>query len=525
MDAADPRSPARPPAPEPGAGGQMVPVGHAPSPSVTVHLRGNDLLLVPETATALEALPAALRGALRPDARRRGYRAAALLLPAVEAALGARARYDFEARPCLPFPTRVSQAPRPYQAEALAAWQAAGGRGVVVLPTGAGKTFLAVLAVQALGLWTVVLVPTLDLLAQWRAALLAGLQAPADGVGVVGGGAREPRPLTVITYESAARHPRLLTRFGLLVADEVHHLPAPAYRRIAEGAIAPYRLGLSATPERADGGHAALAALIGPEVYRRDPAELARGGHIASYEERRVEVALVREERAQYDAHTRAYRGYLAARGLRVRSAADFERLVLRRSGGDPLAYEALRAHQAARRIAFGARGKLAAVEELLERHRDERVLIFSEYNAAVEELGRRLCLPVIVHTTPPAERRAILERFRAGVYTKLATGRVLNEGVDVPDAAVAIVLSGSGTRREHLQRLGRILRPKAGGAVLYELVTRDTAEPRVARRRRGRGTGIARHDDREAMPRHGQAAGGEATSEHRQPAGWEAGG
>ena len=96
----------------------------------------------------------------------------------------------------------------------------------------------------------------------------------------------------------------------------------------------------------------------------------------------------------------------------------------------------------------------------------------------------------MIVHTTPPAERRAILERFRAGRYTKLATGRVLNEGVDVPDASVAIVVSGSGTRREHIQRLGRILRPKAGGAVLYELITRDTAEPRVARRRRATGNG-----------------------------------
>jgi superfamily II DNA or RNA helicase len=180
---------------------------------------------------------------------------------------------------------------------------------------------------------------------------------------------------------------------------------------------------------------------------------------------------------------------------LRVRSAEDFERLVLRRSGGDPMAYAALRAHQQARRIAFGARSKLTAVEELLERHHNERVLIFSEYNAAVEELGRRLCIPVIVHTTPPAERKAILDRFRSGRYTKLATGRVLNEGVDVPDASVAIVLSGSGTRREHIQRLGRILRPKAGTAVLYELVTTDTAEPGVARRRRGQGTGNREQD------------------------------
>ena len=465
---------------------------------VNVHLRGNDLLLVPDDPADLDVLPRELREGLRYDARARGYRAMPLHLPVIERALGEAVRFSFPLRPELPFATRVTQTARPYQVEALAEWRAAEGRGVVVLPTGAGKTFLAVLAIDALRLWTVVLVPTLDLLNQWRAALIAGLDAPPEEVGVYGGGAREVRPLTVITYESAARHPRLLTRFGLLVADEVHHLPAPAYRRIAEGAIALHRLGLSATPERADLGHEALAELIGPEVYRRGPDELARTGHIAAYEERQVEVALVREERARYDASTKTYRGYLAARGLRVRSAEEFERLVLRRSGIDPMAYAALRAHQQARRIAFGAQSKLAVVEELLERHRDERVLIFSEYNAAVEELGRRLCIPVIVHTTPPAERRAILDGFRAGRYTKLATGRVLNEGVDVPDASVAIVVSGSGTRREHIQRLGRILRPKAGGAVLYELITRGTGEPGVAKRRRATGNGqrATRRDD-----------------------------
>ncbi len=453
--------------------------------SVTVSLRGNDLLLVPATPADLERLPAAVRAALRFDARLKGYRALPLHLPAIEAALGEAVTFTFTPRPELPFAPRLQGTPRPYQEEALAAWQAAGGRGVVVLPTGAGKTFVALMAIAALRLCTLVLVPTLDLLAQWRQALHDGLAAPPDAVGGVGGGARGQWPLTVITYDSAVRHPRLLTRFGLLVADEVHHLPAPAYRRIAEAAIAPYRLGLSATPERADGLHLDLATLIGPEVYRREPHELARTGHIALYEERRVEVALLREERARYEAHTHTYRAYLAARGLRLRSGRDFERYVLRRSGSDPAAYQALRAHQEARRIAFGARGKVQAVEELLERHRDERVLIFSEYNDVVRELGQRLCIPVIVHDTPPVERRAILEKFRTGQYTKLATGRVLNEGVDVPDASVAIVLSGSGTRREHVQRLGRVLRPKAGRAVLYELITRDTSEPRVARRRR----------------------------------------
>lgn len=462
-------------------------------PRISISLRGNDLFLVPENPADLLLLPPSLRAGLHYDARLRGYRTLPLHLDRIELALGEWASYDFERRPALPFEPRQQGTPREYQAEALAAWQAAGCRGVVVLPTGAGKTFLAVLAIATLRLWTLVLAPTLDLLSQWRTALLDGLAAPPETVGVIGGGAQELRPLTVITYESAARHPRLLTRFGLLVADEVHHLPSPAYRRIAEGAIALNRLGLSATPERADAGHLELEELIGPEVYRRAPEDLARSGHIAAYEERRVPVSLLREERAEYDAHTKTYRGYLATRGLQVRTGEEFERLVLRRSGADPMAYDALRAHQQARRIAFGARSKLEEVERLLERHRDERVLIFSEYNAAVEELGCRLCIPVIVHTTPLTERRLILERFRDGSYSKLATGRVLNEGVNVPDASVAIVLSGSGTRREHVQRLGRILRPKSGPAVLYELITRETSEPSVARRRRGAADGPER--------------------------------
>src|SRR5581483_5275578 len=132
--------------------------------------------------------------------------------------------------------------PRPYQAEALASWRAAGCRGVVVLPTGAGKTFVGALAIASVRTATLVLVPTLDLLGQWQRALAESLGLSADDIGAVGGGSRALRPITISTYESAARHPRMLTRFGMLIADEAHHLPAPGYRRIAEGAIAPFRL-------------------------------------------------------------------------------------------------------------------------------------------------------------------------------------------------------------------------------------------------------------------------------------------
>jgi superfamily II DNA or RNA helicase len=113
-------------------------------------------------------------------------------------------------------------------------------------------------------------------------------------------------------------------------------------------------------------------------------------------------------------------------------------------------------------------------------------VLVFSEYNLVVDEISRQFCIPQITHKTPAEERRLILERFRSGRYTKLATGRVLNEGVDIPDCGVAVIVSGNSTRREYIQRLGRVLRPKETRATLYELVTEGTTEEHVADRRRG---------------------------------------
>ena len=168
-----------------------------------------------------------------------------------------------------------------------------------------------------------------------------------------------------------------------------------------------------------------------------------------------------------------------------MQSGGDYERHLIFRSGNDPAAREALLSHQAARRIALSASGKLEVVADLLSRHRDDRVLIFSEYNTLVDTVGSRFCLPTVTHKTPPAERKAILDGFRSGRFTKLATGRVLNEGVDLPDANVAIILSGSATKREFIQRLGRVLRPKQTEAVLYEVVTEETTEENIARRRK----------------------------------------
>lgn len=374
---------------------------------------------------------------------------------------------------------------RPYQDDAIAAWVRHDGRGVVVLPTGAGKTVVALAVAARLGLRTLVVVPTIDLLTQWRQGLADRLGYPMSDVGIVGGGKRTLRDITVITYDSAAMPNRELRGFGLLVVDEVHHLPARAYRQIAGKVNAPFRLGLSATPERSDEGHLALDRLIGPVVFRRSPAELAAEQYIASYKEKRIFVDLTPDEQMRYDRLMAEYKWFLATRrGSLGRPEGMFVEMI-RRSGHDPAARSALRAHQQARMIALNAEGKIARVVELLEKHRDDKVIVFSEYNAMVDILSERLLLPAITYRTPLPERRQILDRFRGGSYDKLVTGRVLNEGVDVPDANVAIVVSGSSATREYIQRLGRVLRPKQSDALLYELITRKTTEGRSARKRR----------------------------------------
>jgi superfamily II DNA or RNA helicase len=194
-------------------------------------------------------------------------------------------------------------------------------------------------------------------------------------------------------------------------------------------------------------------------------------------------VNLSPEEQGRYDLLMAQFRWYLAKN--RITPGPEFYSELVRRSGSDPAARQAMQAHHQARMIALNADAKIAKVAELLSQHRDDKVIVFSEYNALVDAISRRLLLPSITYRTEPGERRAILTGFREGRYSKLVTGRVLNEGVDVPDANVAIVASGSSATREYIQRLGRILRPKPTQATLYELITRKTSEGQAAKRRR----------------------------------------
>ncbi|HEX2568549.1 MAG TPA: DEAD/DEAH box helicase family protein [Polyangia bacterium] len=419
------------------------------------------------------------------DARTACHRAPALAYPDLVRAL-TRAQIPFEDRArqyqVLPEGARVRREPRVYQTEALKAWLGQRARGVVVLPTGAGKTQVALMAIDDKRRSTLVVAPTLDLVRQWYDLLRTSFAVP---VGVIGGGDYDVQPLTVTTYDSAYLYMEHLgSRFGLLVFDECHHLPATVHALAARLSIAPFRLGLTATPERADGRESELHELIGPLAYRKDIVDLA-GDYLAEYETERIEVELAPEERAEYEAERAIYREFLAQHGIRLSTPAGWGQFIMY-SASSVAGRRAMQAYRRQRELAFCAPAKLDYVEYLLHRHRQDRALLFTQDNATCYAVSRRFLIPAITHQTKVRERSELLAGLGSGRYGALVTSKVLNEGVDIPEANVAIVISGSGSVREHVQRLGRILRKKDGKrAVLYELVTAATGEAFTSDRRR----------------------------------------
>jgi superfamily II DNA or RNA helicase len=434
--------------------------------------------------TAVED-PAALPESCLWDERSGCFRAPAIDYAALLLALEARGvPYADEAREyaVLERGLRVLREPRPFQRQALDAWRAHRGRGLVVLPTGSGKTHVALMAIDVVRRGALVVAPTLDLVRQWYDQLRISFGGP---VGLVGGGEYDPQALTVTTYDSAHLHMENLgARFGLLIFDEAHHLPGSAYQFAAIASLAPYRLGLTATPERGDGREAELERLIGPTVFRRDVGELA-GEYLATYRTERVAVELTAEERAAYEEARGIYRAFVVSQGIRMSRPGGWADFVIRSSRSEA-GRRAMRAYQEQRMLSFAAPSKLEYVEHLLHEHHRDRVLLFTQNNVTAHEVSCRFLIPVITHQTRVRERSALLQGFAEGRYGALATSKVLNEGVDIPDTNVAIVISGSGSVREHGQRLGRILRKRGDKqALLYELVAAGTAEQYTSERRR----------------------------------------
>jgi len=370
---------------------------------------------------------------------------------------------------------------RDYQTDALKRWLHT-KQGVLVLPTGAGKTVIGITAIARLNVPTLVVVPTLELVRQWRRELEKALNIT---VGTYSGEAHDLQPVTVATYDTAyLRADELGNRFLLLIFDEVHHLPSPGYSSIAELFVAPYRLGLTATYEREDGLHTELERLIGGKVYEIGVEKLT-GTHLAEYTTRKIVTDLTDDERAEYERYYRVFTEFLKQKRVVLRTPRDFQRFVMR-TGRDQKAREALLARNRARRIALNSRSKLAALAKILDTHFGERTIIFTEHNSLVYAISKAFLIPAITHTTPKEERAEILDRFRTGTYNVIVTSKVLEEGIDVPEASVGVILSGSGSKREYKQRLGRILRKRAGKlAVLYEIVSKGTSEVGISRRRK----------------------------------------
>ncbi|WP_424765878.1 DNA repair helicase XPB [Paenibacillus sp. sgz302251] len=332
-----------------------------------------------------------------------------------------------------------------------------GGSGVVVLPCGAGKTIVGIAALAKISSATLILTSNMTSVKQWRDELLDKTSLTDSEIGMYCGALKQVRPVTIATYsilthrkskDESFAHMKLFSErdWGLIIYDEVHLLPAPVFRRTAD-IQATRRLGLTATLVREDGYAEDVYSLIGPKLFDMQWKTAEAGSHIAVVSCTEIRVPLQRDKKEQY------------------REASARSKL----------------------RIAAENPDKIAIVQRLLNEHAGKPTLIIGQYLAQLHEIGDRLKAPVLTGAVPQQERQRLYERFKAGDIPVLIVSKVANFAVDLPDASVAIQLSGSfGSRQEEAQRIGRLLRPKLGhnSAWFYTLVTDETKEMEFAMRR-----------------------------------------
>jgi DNA excision repair protein ERCC-3 len=433
-------------------------------------LRSEDPMLVAEVAHHKHIQPYVLarpdRNTLVIDPRMRGHVKQALVqfgYPAEDLAGYTEGDY----LPVTLRHTSMAGAPfslRPYQLNAVAAFWAGGtvhgGSGVVVLPCGAGKTVVGMGVMAQAHTHTLILTPSTTAVRQWISELLDKTSLTAEQVGEYTGDRKEVRPVTVTTYQMLTYRPsvsavneetgeigefphfELFTKYnwGLIIYDEVHLLPAPVFRITAE-IQARRRLGLTATLVREDGRETDVFSLIGPKKYDVPWKDLERQGWIATAECTEIRLPLTPEERMEY-------------------MLADDSRIKYRIAAENPL--------------------KMDVLSALIERHRDDCVLVIGQYLGQLQHIAREFGAPLVTGKTPNAERDRLYADFREGRLKLLVVSKVANFAIDLPDANVAIQVSGTfGSRQEEAQRLGRILRPKKDGSVanFYTLVTHDTKD------------------------------------------------
>jgi DNA excision repair protein ERCC-3 len=343
---------------------------------------------------------------------------------------------------------------RGYQKEAAEGFWA-GGSGVIVLPCGAGKTLVGAAAMAQAQATTLILVTNTVAGRQWKRELIARTSLTAEEIGEYSGERKEIRPVTIATYQVITRktkgeyrHLELFDSrdWGLVIYDEVHLLPAPVFRMTAD-LQSRRRLGLTATLVREDGREGDVFSLIGPKRYDAPWRDIEQQGWIAPAECTEVRVTLTDAERMSY-------------------AVADPEERY---------------------KMASTAHTKTAVVRTLLERHPGEPALVIGAYLDQLDELGEALDAPIIQGSTRNREREALFDRFRAGELPVLVVSKVANFSIDLPEASVAIQVSGTfGSRQEEAQRLGRLLRPKGDGrqAHFYSVVARDTLDTDYAAHR-----------------------------------------
>jgi len=343
---------------------------------------------------------------------------------------------------------------RPYQRQAVESFSE-GGSGVVVLPCGAGKTLVGAGAMAQTRTTTLILVTNTVSARQWRDELLRRTTLTPEEIGEYSGQSKEIKPVTIATYQilTAKRggqyaHLALLDAldWGLVLYDEVHLLPAPVFKLTAD-LQARRRLGLTATLVREDGREGDVFSLIGPKRFDAPWKEIEAQGFISPAACYEVRIDLPAGERLEYAA------------------AADEDRY----------------------RLAATAPAKIDVVRRLVDRHPGERVLVIGQYLDQIDELSEALNAPKITGATPVSEREELFQAFRVGEISLLVVSKVANFSVDLPEASVAIQVSGSfGSRQEEAQRLGRLLRPKQSGhtASFYTLIARDTVDQDFAQNR-----------------------------------------
>ncbi|MCC6034553.1 MAG: DEAD/DEAH box helicase [Desulfurococcaceae archaeon] len=371
---------------------------------------------------------------------------------------------------------------RNYQEEALQAWIKNNYRGIIALPTGSGKSIIALAAITNIAVRTLIVVYTKEQSFQWREFLLKYTNIPSNMVGLFYSEEKKLSPITIITYQSGFRYINQISPyFEMIIVDEVHHLPAEKFKYIALHSLARFRMGLSATPEREDGKHEELFPLMGGVVYYKSPSELVEQGYLAPYQLITIRVKLDKEELLKYKQLRQLY--------LQYSKGKNFKEVLEEARKGVLDSIEALKIHSELRKLIALSNSKInKAVEIAIKEYESgNKVIVFTQYIDQAREIAERTKGLLLIGEMPENERKRVLEVFKQAPRGILVVTTIGDEGIDIPDANVGIIVSGTGSKRQFIQRLGRLLRPKTKGtcAKLYEIIAEKTSEEYQLRKRR----------------------------------------